>query len=183
MDDGRELYRRYLGGDESAFDAIMDAYFFGLVFFVERYVRDARAAEEIAMEAVSDLFVHPRRYDFRTSLKTYLYMLGKNGAFRYLKKKRRRQDADLPDPDAIAGDDFDPAATVLSNERSRVLSEALGKLPANLSVAIHLIYFDGLSYEEAARIMGKNKKQIDNLLYRAKKALRELLGEEGKELI
>ncbi len=64
-----------------------------------------------------------------------------------------------------------------------MLSEALGKLPANLSVAIHLIYFDGLSYEEAARVMGKNKKQIDNLLYRAKKALRELLGEEGKELI
>ena len=64
-----------------------------------------------------------------------------------------------------------------------MLSEALGKLPANLSVAIHLIYFDGLSYEEAARIMGKNKKQIDNLLYRAKKELRDKLGEEGERLL
>lgn len=59
------------------------------------------------MEAVSDLFVHPRRYDFRVSLKTYLYMLGKNGAYRYLKKRSRRGDADLPDPDAIGGNETD----------------------------------------------------------------------------
>jgi RNA polymerase sigma-70 factor (ECF subfamily) len=182
MDRGAELYRRYLDGDESAFDGIMDELFFGLVFFINRYVRDVHAAEDIAMDATSELFVHPDRYNFKTTLKTYLYMIGKHLAFRYLKKRRRRQETDLPDPAGIEGGD-DPAAEVLSNERSRILSDAIGKLPRDLSVAIHLIYFEGMSYVEAAAVMGKNKKQIDNLLYRAKKALRELLGEEGKELL
>jgi len=48
---------------------------------------------------------------------------------------------------------------------------------------IHLIYFENLSYEEAAKVMKKNKKQIDNLLYRAKSALRTILGKEGEQLI
>ena len=182
MDRGAELYRRYLDGDESAFDGIMDELFFGLVFFINRYVRDIHAAEDIAMDATSDLFVHPGRYNFKTSLKTYLYMIGKHLAFRYLKKARQRQETSLSDPDLI-GDGGDPAAEVLSGERSRILSDAIGKLPPDLSAAIHLIYFEQMTYDEAATVLGKNRKQIDNLLYRAKKALRDILGEEGKQLL
>ena len=35
----------------------------------------------------------------------------------------------------------------------------------------------------AAKVMKKNKKQIDNLLYRAKNALRAVIGKEGEQLI
>ena len=47
-----------------------------------------------------------------------------------------------------------------------------------MRLAVHLVYFEELSYEEAARVMKKNKKQIDNLLYRAKSLLRSELGKE-----
>ena len=36
-----------------------------------------------------------------------------------------------------------------------------------------------LSYEDAARIMKKSRKQIDNLVYRGKIALRKILEKEG----
>ena len=36
---------------------------------------------------------------------------------------------------------------------------------------------------EAARVMGKKSKQVDNLLYRAKRELQGILGEEGMELL
>ena len=48
---------------------------------------------------------------------------------------------------------------------------------------IHLIFFEELSYAETAKIMKKNKKQIDNLLYRAKKELRTIIGKEGELLL
>ena len=57
MDNGASSYRRFLDGDEGAFDEIMDALFYSLVFFVERYVHDFHAAEDIAMDAFSDLIV------------------------------------------------------------------------------------------------------------------------------
>ena len=41
------------------------------------------------------------------------------------------------------------------------------------------MFFEELSYEDAARVLGKNKKQIDNLVYRAKAVLKKILTEEG----
>lgn len=58
MDNGACSYRRFLSGDESAFDEIMKELFHGLVFFVDRYVHDVHAAEDIAIDAFSDLIVH-----------------------------------------------------------------------------------------------------------------------------
>lgn len=52
-----------------------------------------------------------------------------------------------------------------------------------MRVVIHLIYFEGMSYDETARVMKKNRKQVDNLLYRAKKELRIILGEDGELLL
>jgi len=52
-----------------------------------------------------------------------------------------------------------------------------------MRVAVHLIYFEEMTYEEAAQVMRKNRKQVDNLLYRAKKALRIILGEDGELLL
>ena len=49
MDNGASSYRRFLEGDESAFDEIMKELFDGLVFFIDRYVHDIHAAEDIAI--------------------------------------------------------------------------------------------------------------------------------------
>ena len=50
-----------------------------------------------------------------------------------------------------------------------------------MRAAVHLVYLEEMSYAQAARVMQKSQKQIDNLLYRAKKGLRRILGED-KEL-
>ena len=71
---------------------------------------------------------------------------------------------------------------VLADERKRFVNIALSKLPDDMRAVIHLIYFEDMTYDEAAKITKKNRKQVDNLLYRAKKELRTLLGEEGERL-
>ena len=48
---------------------------------------------------------------------------------------------------------------------------------------MRLVYFEEMTYAEAARVMGKKSKQVDNLLYRAKRELQNILGEEGMELL
>ena len=72
---------------------------------------------------------------------------------------------------------------VLADERQRVVNHALYLLPDDMRVVIHLIYFEEMSYEEAAKIMKKNRKQVDNLLYRAKKERRIILGKDGELLL
>ena len=61
----------------------------------------------------------------------------------------------------------------IEDESKRILHQAIEKLSEDYRAAVYLIFFEDLSYEDAARILGKNKKQIDNLIYRAKAALKK----------
>ena len=181
MDNGARSYRRFLNGDESAFDEIMKEMFHSLVFFIDRYVHDVHAAEDIAIDVLADLIVHKHRYHFGVTLKTYLFMLGRSRALDYNKHHKVISITDLAEAEAMTSDEKTLEEIVLADERKRAVNAALAKLPEAMRVVIHLIYFENMTYEQAAKVMKKNRKQVDNLIYRAKKELRILLGEEGEQ--
>ncbi len=182
MDHGACSYRRFLDGDESAFDEIMKELFHGLVFFVDRYVHDVHAAEDIAIDAFSDLIVHKHRYNFKVTLKTYLYMIGRSRALDYIKHRKVIEFTELSEDTEMSSEEKTLEEQVLTEERKRTVNVAVARLPEDMRVVIHLIYFEEMTYKEAAKVMKKNRKQVDNLLYRAKKELRSLLGEDGELL-
>ncbi len=180
MDNGASSYRRFLDGDETAFDLIVREYRLPLVFFVDRYVGDIAAAEDIAIDVFMYLLAEPKKYNFKVSLKTYLFMLGRSRAIDYIRRRKKLTDLDSLKETADRNLLEDE---ILADERKRAVNEALKKLNDDMRVAIHLVYFEQLSYEEIAKVMKKSKKQVDNLLYRAKKELRTILGKEGEQLL
>ena len=181
MDNGASSYRRFLDGDESAFESIMKELFHGLVFFIDRIVHDPYAAEDIAIDVFSELIVHKHRYNFKVTLKTYLYMLGRSRAIDYL--RRQKHHADLSELEQLADDRADLEELVLVSQRKRLVHTAIKQLPEDMQTVLHLIYFEEMTYEEAAKVMKKNRKQIDNLLYRAKKELHAIIGEDGVQIL
>ena len=183
MDNGARSYRRFLDGDESAFDEIMKELFRGLVFFVNRYLHDVHAAEDLAIDTFSDLVVYRHRYNFKVSLKTYLYMIGRCRALDLLKHRRVVDFVELSEAEALPDGEKTPEEFVLEEEKRRRVNAAVAMLPEEMRAAVHLIYFEGMTYEDAARVMKKTRKQVDNLLYRAKKELRVILGKEGECLL
>ena len=183
MDNGASSYRRFLNGDESAFDEIMKELFDNLVFFIDRYVHDIHAAEDIAIDAFSDLVVNKHRYNFKVTLKTYLFMLGRSRALNYIKHRKVINFVELTEADNTSAEQETLEEVILSDERKRIVNNALNSLPDDMRVVVHLIYFEDLSYDEAAKVMKKNRKQVDNLLYRAKKELRIILGKDGELLL
>ena len=182
MDNGASSYRRFLDGDESAFDDIMKELFHSLVFFIDRYVHNFHTAEDIAIDAFSDLIVHKHRYNFKVTLKTYLFMIGRSRALDYLRRRRVIDFVELSQVYDLA-DEKTLEKVVLSDERKRVINAAMEKLPEEVRIVIHLVYFEGMTYAEAAKVMKKNSKQVDNLLYRGKKELSIILGKDGELLL
>lgn len=178
MDNSASSYRRFLDGDESAFNEIMEDLFRGLVFFINGYVHDIYTAEDIAIDTFSDLIVHRHRYNFKVSLKTYLYMVGRSRALDYIKRRKIIDFTEYTEALKLSDDSRTLEEMVLADERKLAVNAAVSKLPEDMRVVIHLIYFEEMSYEEAATVMKKNKKQIDNLLYRAKNRLRAVLGKD-----
>ena len=108
---------------------------------------------------------------------SYLYMLGRSRALDLLRKRKRTENTDAEAADGIAPS---PEESVFESERKRVVREAVDTLPKDMREAVYLVYFDGLSYEETAKVMKKTKKQVDNLIYRAKEKLRSVIGKEGE---
>jgi len=180
MDNGASSYRRYLDGDEGAFEQIVKEYFDKLVFFIDGYVHDTAAAEDIAIDTFSDLIVHKRRYNFSVTLKTYLFMIGRSRSLNYIKRRGKLPMLELSevaeDPDeAVSLED-----SFFMDQRKKALHRAVAQLDSQLGEVVRLVYFEELSCQEAAKVMKKNVKQVYNLLYRAKESLRTILNEEGE---
>jgi RNA polymerase sigma-70 factor (ECF subfamily) len=56
--------------------------------------------------------------------------------------------------DLLVSDDVDPADRVNAAERCELVQQALDELPENLRAVIHLVYYQGLKYREAADVLG-----------------------------
>ena len=182
MDNGASSYRRFLNGDKNAFDEILNLYRESLIFFIHRFVHNLDTAEDLAADSFAELLVNPKRFNFSCSLKTYLFTIGRSRAIDYLRSAAHRKNVPLDDTAAQKADLESLEETVIKSDRKRRLNKAIEGLKEDYRTAIHLVYFEELSYEEAGRVMKKSKKQVENLLYRAKKALRTELEKEGFEL-
>ncbi len=178
MDHGESSYRRYLKGDEEAFRDIVELHFDGLLLFVHGMVRDLDGAEDIVLDVFTQLAVYKNRFRFGHSLKTYLYMMARSRALDHIRCRDRVKltelSADLPVADGRPG----PEEALIAEEEKKTLYRALSRLEENQRQVLHLVYFRDLSCEEAAKILKKSRKQIYNLLYRGKQALRTILTEE-----
>ncbi len=183
MDNGASSYRRFLDGDEDAFNEIVDDLFYGLVLFINRYVHDIHTAEDIAIDTLADLGIHRHRYNFKVKLKTYLFMVGRSRALNHIKWRKTVEFTELSEAEGSADSKAMLEDAVLANEKKRAVNLAVSKLPQEMQVAIYLIYFEDMTYNEVARIMKKSPKQVDNLLYRAKGRLRTILKEDGELLL
>ena len=174
LDRDAENYKNFLDGDDSAFDRLMESLFYRLVYFVDGIVGDTFAAEDIAVDVFAELIANKKRYNFKTSLKTYVFMLGKSRALNYIKHRKVLDITELSGAEGLPEEKAELEKKVLQSERERILGDALDMLPQDKRMALHLIYFEDMSYEQAARVMGVEKKYLDNLLQRAKKELRSL---------
>ena len=178
MDNGESSYRRFLDGDENAFSEIVTAYKDSLIFFINRYVNNFAVAEELAQDVFVELLIHKKRFNFKASLKTYIFTIGRNLAVSYVRKCARKPECayefiENEQDRAMLEDEF------IREEEKRELHEALGRIPEDYSTVLHLIYFEGMSNEQVCAVMKKNKKQVENIVYRAKKALRKELEKEA----
>ncbi len=179
MDNGESSYRRFLNGDERAFSEIIEMHKDNLISFINRYVRNIAVAEELAEDVFAELLIHKRRYNFKTSLKTYIFTIGRNKAVSYVRKCVRHPECayeyiENESDRRSLEDEF------LQRERERELHKALDKLNEDYRTVLHLIYFEEMSYANAAKVMKKNTKQIENLVYRARNTLKKELEKEAK---
>ena len=179
MDNGASSYRRFLDGDDTGLTEIVRDYKDGLILYLNGFVNNIFIAEELMEETFFKLITKKPRFTAKYSFKTWLYTIGRNVALDYLRHNSRISNTSFEDIPNIANDECALIKSFIIEERKIVVHRAMRKLHPEYRQILWLIYFEDFSTKQVATIMKKNSRQIKNLIYRAKKALKSELDKEG----
>ncbi len=179
MDNGAGYYRRFLAGDDDGLVKIVEEYKDGLILFINGFVKNVHIAEELTEDTFFRLMVKKPRFSGRSSFKSWLYAIGRHTAVDHIRRSAAHPVIPMEDTEAYAKEETDLERSFLREERRLTVSRAMDRLPTDYRQILWLVFFEDLSGEEAGRVMRKNSRQIRNLLYRAKKALKAELEKEG----
>ena len=119
------------------------------------------------------------KFKAKYSFKSWLYTIGRNVAIDYLRHNAKQSNTSFDDFEDYIQDEFDLEKIYIIEERKIAVHRALKKLNAEYRQVLWLLYFDGMTNSDAAIVMKKNTRQMKNLVYRAKSALKSELDKEG----
>jgi RNA polymerase sigma factor (sigma-70 family) len=176
-----ELHRRLVYGDESALSEAYEAYG-GLVRRIAvRVTNSPAAAEDVAQEVFAQLWSRPYAFDARRgSLRTWLSVLAHRRAVDWVRSEARHRKASGADDSAlhaIPDSGPGPDEAVVDRERSLLLHSALADLPQPQREVVHLAYFAGRTYRQAAVELGIPEGTAKTRLRSALRKLAETLAE------
>lgn len=163
-------------GSAVALDQLTQVYWTPLVRFVARQLNDMDAAKDVVQEVF--IYVWNRRETWvpRASPRAYLFRLARSLTVDEQRRRRSRTRwagvwKRQPRPEPAT-----PLQLVQESEIELVYKAAIERLSARRREAFSLVHLAGLSYAEAAEVMGISRQTLANQMSAALKQLRESLG-------
>jgi RNA polymerase sigma-70 factor, ECF subfamily len=175
-----ELIRQLISGNDDALAVVVDRYQ-RLVFSVAmRIVKDEGEAEDVAQTVFVDIFKKAEQYDAsRGTLKVWLLQYAYSRSINrrhYLEQRQFYSQIDVEDLNPLG---FSVGRSRVEGlappEVGRLLEQAIGSLNSNQQTAIALVYFEGLTLEEAAQRTGETLAAVRHHYYRGLMKLREFI--------
>jgi RNA polymerase sigma-70 factor (ECF subfamily) len=172
-----EVYR--LDRDPAVFTELVSRYQRELYNYLRRFLGDASLAEDVFQGTF--LQVHVKRDSFEPGRKfrPWLYTIATNQAIDAQRRNRRHRRLSLNQPnqagsenigtliDMVAGDTGDPALSAENGEQSAWVRDEVDALPEPLRNAVNLVYFRGMKYRDAAKIMSVPVGTVKSRLHAA----------------
>ena len=173
-----QYYQQYLDGNDDALAQIIRLYKDGLILYLNGYVKDILLAEELTEDTFVKLVVKKPQFSSHASFKTWLYAVGRNLAIDHL-RHRKRTDISIEDCPEPVDAELDLERMYIQEEDKILIHGAMRKLKPEYRHVLWLLYFEGFTHKDAARILRKTTHNVETMACRARKALKNKLLEEG----
>jgi RNA polymerase sigma-70 factor (ECF subfamily) len=162
-------------GEPAALGALFDRYYQVVRGFLARMSgTDDRDLDDLVQITFETVPRAARRFDGRSSVRTWLLGVANNVARHHVRSEIRRKrlsEAAFEGPQVVDG-----TAQVLTRERAARIREAIAGLPPKLREAFVLVYLEGVPGREVADLLGTREGTIWKRLHQARARLRESLG-------
>lgn len=183
----QELVLRAKAGDDEAFAQLMQDNEKRIYNLTLRMTGNPDDAMDLAQEAFLNAWRGLKFFKGDSTFSTWVYRLASNACIDHLRRKKRRQDIDLPmpmdeeddRPPDIPDDRFQPERELERQELRNAVCSGLEQLSDEHRQVLVMREINGLSYQEIADVLDLEAGTVKSRIARARNSLRKILLESG----
>ena len=163
-----QLLVRYCNtGDRTVFAALVRRYERELFHYLKRYLGEAEMAEDAFQATFLQVHLKCHTFDPGRRFRPWLYTIATNQAIDAQRRNKRHRstvsldgnghedrDSNQRIGDLLASRIDGPVEEAVRSEQGEWVRHAVAELSDNLRPVIELVYFQGLSYGDAAEVLG-----------------------------
>ncbi len=178
-------------GEQSALEGLMDRFQNDIFRFCLHYLRDVERARDLTQETFIRVYTASSRFDESRKFKPWLLCIARNLCLNELKRRKTvpmesfEEYASAPRADAaqvLRAGNPRPDEHAISDERLRVLSQALETLSEEAREIVTLRFFQRMSAKEIGEIVGSTEGAVRTKLHRILAGLRQEYQTVGQDL-
>ena len=170
MTDDQTLVRRFLGGEQRAFEPLVERYQKAVYNVALRMSNDPDDAADITQNVFIKASEKLGSYDPKYKFFSWIYRIAVNESINFTAAARRSEAL----PDEPVSRDGNPEELAQAGMLSRSVEEGLRGLSDDNRIVIVLRHFEELSYEEIGTILDIPVKTVKSRLFTARQALKKI---------
>jgi len=176
MDNIERIKMEISEGNRNSYSELFKWAYPKLITFAKSYTIAEEQCEEIASDVLIYIWFNRDKIVDIKYFKAYLYKSARNAVLNYKNRNKVK---------IISGDDYEsispivlnftPETAYLNSELRLLLTKAIATLPPKCKECFMLVKEEGLSYKEAAEVLGVSTKTVDAQMVIAVKKLSQIL--------
>ena len=189
-EEDRATVEEALGGDQRAYERLVDKYRGPLTHHVGKMVRDKAVVDDLVQEAFVKAFGSLESYSPAYAFSTWLYRITTNHTIDHIRRKKlptlsidkpiqtRDGELQMELPDTT----YRPDRAVVTDQRNAILREAIEGLPPKYHRVIVLRHQEEKTYDEIAEELDLPLGPVKAHIFRARALLNKALRARRDEL-
>ncbi|MGC1482039.1 MAG: sigma-70 family RNA polymerase sigma factor [Chthoniobacterales bacterium] len=177
------LMVRVKAGDAGAFRELVERHQNRVVGTVAKMLGNDRDAEDVAQQVFVRVWKSAGRYEPRAKFTTWLMTITRNLVFNEVRRRDRARMISMDEEAKSSGREMADARMrtasqeALNDELREAVDAAIRALPEAQRMAVVLRRYEGMPYDEIAKVLETTVPAVKSLLFRARADLKVALAE------
>ena len=176
MESDGEAIRASINGNAQAYSALIERHQAAVSKLLWRFTRDPRVLEELVHDTFVEAYLALRGYQGHGRFSAWLRTIATRRGYRYWKEKQQTRARSAPF-DRVEHEAVESPSTNALDSAER-LEGLLERLSPRDRWVLTLLYYEGCSVAETAKLVGWSQALVKVQAYRARKRLRRILEEK-----
>jgi RNA polymerase sigma-70 factor (ECF subfamily) len=180
FDDDYDIIRQFIDGDKSAFQTLVKRHKEKVRNIIYLTMNNSALVDDIAQDVFITIYRNLKHFRFESQFTTWLYRITVNKCKDYLRRMNvRRIFSPLDDGIEVS----EHSLPFEERDISKIVTEAISKLPVKLRMPLILKDIEGFSYQEISETLNCEMGTVKSRIFRGREKLKEILQPLEKELM